>query len=365
MGNLFLTGRGMASIIDVARLAGVSPATASRVLSGSPHAVSASTRQQVEAAAEELDFVPNALARGLLKRRAPIVGVIVHDITDPYFSEIARGIEDAAEASGHLVIICSSDRVPQREESYVRLLRSMQAAAILFAGSGIRDAGLEEAAARHLSAMERSGAAIVHLSPSFRGPALVGVDNVAGMAAIVRSLVGMGHRRIGYLGGPERLYVAADRERGYRDAMNEAGLAVDTATVLRTTFDVAGGADGVERLIRADAGVTAVACANDLLALGALDRLTELGVSVPTAISVTGFDDIPGAARTAPGLSTVHLPLRDLGRAGFQHAEKLLSGRRPHRRELPFDVVLRGSTAAPRRASRLEITAPAALAGAR
>lgn len=354
----------MASIIDVARLAGVSPATASRVLSGSTHAVSAATRERVVAAAEELDFVPNALARGLLKHRAPIVGVIVHDITDPYFSEIVRGIEDAAEASGYLVITSSSDRVAEREESYVRLLRGMRAAAIIFAGSGIREAKLEEALTRHLDAMERYGAAVVHLSPSFRGPAVVGVDNAGAMAAIVRALIALGHRRIGYLSGPDWLYVATDREEGYRRALADAGIELDPSIIIPTTFDEDGGAEGVDRLLRVDPRITAIACANDLLALGALDRLAVLGASVPDDVSVTGFDDIPGASRTMPSLSTVRLPLRDLGHAGFRHAEKVLAGGRPRRRQLPYELTLRRSTSKPRRSGRLAAAPSASLVAA-
>jgi LacI family transcriptional regulator len=340
------------SIVDVARLAGVSPATASRVLSGSSHAVSQASRARVLAAADTLDFVPNALARGLLKSRAPIVGVIVHDITDPYFSEIVRGIEDGAEASGYLVITCSSDRVPEREASYVRLLRSVRAAAILFAGSGIKDSRLEHAMARHVTAMEAYGAAVVHLSPSVGGPGLAGIDNVGAMASMVRGLIVLGHRRIGYLGGPDGLYVAAERERGYRDALDRAGIEAVPGAALSTTFDIAGGSDGIDRVLAADPRITAVACANDLLALGALDRLAERGIAVPDEISVSGFDDIPGAARTNPALSTVRLPMRELGRVGFQQAEAILAGERPARRVLPYEVVLRRSTSSPRRRQR-------------
>jgi LacI family transcriptional regulator len=129
----------MASITEVARLAGVSTATASRVVSSSDYPVSAAARERVLEAARTLDYVPNALARGLLKSRMPVVGVIVHDITDPYFAEIVRGVEDAASVDGNLVVTCSSERDPERERSYVRLLRSMRAAAVVFAGSGLDD----------------------------------------------------------------------------------------------------------------------------------------------------------------------------------------------------------------------------------
>lgn len=335
----------MVSITDVARLAGVSPATASRVLSGSSHAVSQGTRARVVAAAEQLDFVPNALARGLLKNRVPVVGVIVHDITDPYFSEIVRGVESAAHELGYLVITCSSQRNAEREESYVRLLRSIRASLVLFAGSGIADPRLETALARHAEAMERYGAAVVHLSPGRAGRPLVGVDNAMGMTRIVGELVALGHRRIAYLGGPEHLYVARERERGYREALGAVGLAVDPSIVFPTEFDIEAGEAMVERLLAAAPGVTAIACSNDLLALGVLDRLARLGVRVPDELSVTGFDDIPAAARTSPALSTVRLPLRELGMAGFRHGLRMLVGERPPPIELPVEVVMRSSTA--------------------
>ncbi|MEA2677756.1 MAG: LacI family transcriptional regulator, partial [Chloroflexota bacterium] len=126
----------MASITEVAKLAGVSTATASRVVGEVDYPVSDATRERVLAAARQLDYVPNALARGLLKSTVPIVGVIVHDITDPYFNEIVRGVEDGANATGYLVITCSSDRDPVRQNSYARLLRSLRAGAVIFSGSG-------------------------------------------------------------------------------------------------------------------------------------------------------------------------------------------------------------------------------------
>ena len=134
----------MASITEVARLAGVSTATASRVVSASGYPVSPATRERVLEAAKALDYVPNALARGRLRSRIPMVAAIVHDITDPYFAEIVRGVEDAAASAGYLVITCSSERDAERERSYVRLLRSIRAAAVVFAGSGMDEPELTE-----------------------------------------------------------------------------------------------------------------------------------------------------------------------------------------------------------------------------
>jgi LacI family transcriptional regulator len=334
----------MASITEVARLAGVSAATASRVVSSADYPVSAATRERVLEAARTLDYVPNALARGLLKSRVPVVAVIVHDITDPYFAEVVRGVEDGASAAGFLVITCSSERDAERERSYVRLLRSIRAAAVVFAGSGLDDPTLTEDLERHSAAMRAEGAAIVHLSPHAAGEPEVGVDNEAGIASMVAALVALGHRRIAFLAGPRSLFVARARLDGYRRGLAAAGIAFDPRLVIRTTFDREGGALAVDTLRANRADITAICCANDLLAIGALGRLAELGVDVPGEISVAGFDDISTAALTAPGLSTVRLPLRELGQRGFELAGRLLGGETPAPIRLPTEVVLRGST---------------------
>ena len=339
----------MASITEVARLAGVSTATASRVVSSSDYPVSAAARERVLEAAMTLDYVPNALARGLLKSRVPVVAVIVHDITDPYFSEVVRGVEDGASSAGYLVITCSSERNAERERSYVRLLRSIRAAAVVFAGSGLDDPTQNAEIERHLAAMRADGAAVVHLSPHALGEPEVSVDNAAGIAGMVAALVGLGHRRIAFLAGPRALFVARERLAGYRRGLDDAGIAFDARLVVHTAFDREGGALGVDVLHAGEAPFTAICCANDLLALGVLRRCAALGIAVPDEVSVAGFDDISTAALTAPSLSTVRLPLRELGRRGFEHADRLLAGDQPDRQLLPTEVVLRDSTAAPAR----------------
>jgi LacI family transcriptional regulator len=339
----------VASITEVARQAGVSTATASRVMAAADYPVREGTRQRVLDAALALDYVPNALARGLQKSQVAVVGVIVHDITDPYFSEVVRGIEDVAATDGYLVITCSSDRSPERENSYVRLLRSMRAAAVIFAGSGMDDPARNEELGRHLVGMRGNGAAIVHLSPHAFGEPEVGVDNAAGIAAMVGALAALGHERIAFLAGPTALYVARERLAGYRRAVADLGLATDRRLVVPTTFDGDGGATAVDRLLASDVAFTAICCANDLLALGAVRRLGELEIDVPESVSVAGFDDISVAAITAPRLSTVRLPLRELGRRGFAHAVRQLAGNDAERILLPTEVVLRDSTAPPPR----------------
>lgn len=337
----------MASITDVARLAGVSTATVSRVVSSAPYAVSPATRERVLEAARTLDYVPNALARGLHKSHIPVVGVIVHDITDPYFAEVVRGVEDAASVGGFLVVTCSSDRIAERELSYVRLLRSMRAATIIFAGSGLDDEALNLEVAKHVAAMRDYGAAVVHLSPHANGEADIGIDNALGISTLVAALVALGHRQIAYLAGPASLYVSRQRLDGYRRGLAEAGLAFDDRLVVRTGFNREGGALGIDALLAGETPFSAVCAANDLLALGALQRLAELGIAVPAQMSVAGFDDITTAAIATPGLSTVRLPLHEIGRQAFGFAEALLAGRQPERVVLPSELVMRGSTAVP------------------
>ncbi|HSS36209.1 MAG TPA: LacI family DNA-binding transcriptional regulator [Patescibacteria group bacterium] len=337
----------MASITDVARLAGVSTATVSRVTSAAPYAVKPATRARVLDAARELDYVPNALARGLHKSHVPVVGVVVHDITDPYFSEVVRGVEDAATPGGYLVIACSSDRNAERENAVVRLLRSMRAATLIFAGSGLDDPTINAEMRKHVAAMRGYGAAVVHLSPHAYGEAEVGVDNAAGIASVVAELVRLGHRQIAFLAGPTTLYVARQRLDGYRRGLAEAGLPFDERSVVSTSFNRDGGALAIDTLLAGTAPFTAICAANDLLALGALDRLAELGIAVPDDVSVMGFDDIQTAAMAAPRLSTVRLPLREIGRRGFGFAERQLAGERPVREVLPTELVMRESTAPP------------------
>lgn len=338
----------MASITEVARLAGVSTATASRVVAAVDYPVSPATRERVLKAARALDYVPNALARGLLKSQVKIVGVIVHDITDPYFSEIARGVEDAANDAGYLVITCSSDRDPARQNSYVRLLRSMRAAAVIFAGSGLDDDAANEELERHVTGVRENGGAVIHLSPHAGGAPEVGVDNAAAMAGMVAALIALGHQRIAILAGPPELYVARERLAGYRRGLAAARLKVDERLILATEFDRAAGAKGVDELISRGVDFSAICCANDLLALGALTRLAELGRDVPGDVSVAGFDDISMAALTTPPLSTVRLPLRQMGRMGFEKAKRALYGEKVAPETLPTEVILRDSTGGPR-----------------
>jgi LacI family transcriptional regulator len=227
----------------------------------------------------------------------------------------------------------------------------MRAAGVIFAGSGLDDPASVDELPRHVAALRASGAAVVHLSPHAQGDPEISVDNRAGIASMVAALVRLGHRRIAFMAGPHTLYVARERLAGYRRGLAEAGISVDERLIIDTGFSAEAGARAVEDLLATYAqpgtDFSAILCANDLLALGTLQRLHEHGINVPNDVSVAGFDDIPVAAMTAPSLTTVRLPLREMGRLGFESAIRALEGETLRPQILPTHVVMRDSTAPP------------------
>src|SRR3954469_18037505 len=213
----------MASLADISRRAGVSIATASRVLNGSSHPVSDSTRERVLAAAEELGYRPSELARALVKRTSRIVGVIVGDIVDPYFAEIARGVEDVAARAGHLTMVCNAERRPAAELAHLGVLRDYHAAGVVFAGSGYEDATDTAAPRGAVEARRAGGAAVVALAArDFNCPSVL-VDNRAAARDATEHLLALGHRRIAFVEVPPGLHTSSHRLEGFEAAMASAG----------------------------------------------------------------------------------------------------------------------------------------------
>ena len=304
----------MASLADISRQAGTSVATASRVLNGSAHPVSDATRARVLQAAAELGYAPSALAQALVTRSSRIIGVIVNDIVDPYFAEIARGVEDVAGRMGHLVMVCNADRRPEAELEYVRALREYHAVGIVFAGSGMQDAANEELAAQVGAARER-GARVVALAHRDLDALRVGVDNAGAAYDVTDYLISLGHRRIAFVEGPPGLYTSAERLAGHRAAMSAAGLADDLR--FHGGFDFEAGVDAGRRLLACRPLPDAVVAANDEAAIGVLTSLRHAEVDVPGEVSVAGIDDTRPARFVE--LTTVNLPLYDLGAVAARH----------------------------------------------
>jgi len=340
----------MSSLEDVAALAMVSTATVSRVLSASSHPVAERTRQKVLEAARVLDFEPNMLARGLARSRTQTVAVMVHDVMDEYFSSIARGIEDEAYANGYVALICNTDRDAQKEVHYLRKLRSMQVDAILFAASGLRDRRHRAEVDRQLVQIEASGGVIVRLAPHESGKPDIGFSNDVGFRLAVDHLVALGHRSIGFLSGPARLTTSHERFSSIRRALKRHDLALADDAVLEGGFSRSCGEDAAATFVAAGCPATAMVGANDQAAIGFARGLRAHGVAVPDDVSVVGFDDISPCTYIEPPLTTVHVPLYELGVRGFRLAVHLLAGgERPKPVYLPLALTIRSSTTRPRR----------------
>ncbi|MFY1689717.1 LacI family DNA-binding transcriptional regulator [Plantactinospora sp. WMMB782] len=303
----------MATLADVARRAGVSPATASRIINGSPKPVTDALRERVLAAVEELQYVPNAHAQQLARNHRSAVGVIVHDVSDPYFSEITRGLQRVATEHGRLVIICNTYRDPDKELEYVELLRANQAAAIILAGSGYHDEQFTNTLDAKLRVYQSTGGHVAVIGRHEHSGHAVIPANEAGGHLIGAELYGLGHTRIGVVAGPRHLTTTTDRLAGLRRAAREHGQQLGTDQIVYADFDRSGGVAATATLLESCPGVTAVVALNDSMAIGALALLRSRGIEVPGRISVVGFDDMPIARDVTPALTTIRLPLAEMG----------------------------------------------------
>lgn len=325
------------TLLDVARMAGVSKATASRVLSGSRDRVSDRLAEKVLEAASRLDYRPNPHAQALATAASPMAAVIVHDVGDPYFAEIARGALREASVRERLVVICDTFRDRDRELAYVRELRSQRMQAVVVAGSSI--AGLDGDLGTELAGFRAEGGRVVLMVGGHGFPAVV-PDNHLGGRLAAEHLVGLGHERVGVISGPGEVTSADDRVAGFAGVLDEAGL--PEPVVVAGDFSRASGEAAVETILGIDPSVTAVFSVNDLMAVGAIRRLLVRGIGVPRDISVVGFGDIPLSQDLHPALTTVRVPMADMGAVAITLALEGVDG--DDCRVLPTELVAREST---------------------
>ncbi|MBN6033492.1 LacI family DNA-binding transcriptional regulator [Amycolatopsis sp. 195334CR] len=343
-----MNGRPHVTLEDVARAAEVSLATASRALNGTTK-VRADLRDRVVAAAEELAYTPNAHAQALAGASHRTVGVICHDVSDPYFAAIARGVMRVAGDNGLLVMLASTFRDPQKEIAYVSMLRAQRASAILLIGSGFEDKTWEKALAAEIDPYRRGGGqvAVVSRHRTLRVDT-VQPENREGATALAKALLAQGHRRFAVLSGPRALTTVVDRLGGFREGLAEAGIELDDADIVEAPFTRDGGYDAMNELISRGLDSGCVFAVTDVMAIGALTALREAGISVPGQVSLAGFDDIPVVRDLDPPLTTVALPLEELGEKAMELAIKGNKGSRSRILRLAGEVVLRSSTAARR-----------------
>jgi LacI family transcriptional regulator len=304
--------RGRQNIRDVAALAGVSVGTVSNVLNR-PELVSGTTRERVNDAIGKLGFVRNGAARALRVGESRVVGALVLDIANPYFTDVARGMEDRLDADGRLLMLGSSDSDLERSSRQLSALREQDLHGLVVTPIG----PLAE-----LSTMLGGGTPVVLLDRD--DPELqfcsVSVDGVTGGRLAGEHLLEGGHRRIAFINGPHTTQACLDRSAGLRGACQQAHLDPDDVIVEITVrqLNSANGEAAATTIPKQHPDITAIACINDLVALGALRALAEQSVSVPGDIAVIGYDDVDFAASLATPLSTIRQPRYEIGRAAAQ-----------------------------------------------
>ncbi|MDA0643178.1 MULTISPECIES: LacI family DNA-binding transcriptional regulator [Nonomuraea] len=312
----------MTTIYDVARHAGVSAATVSRVVNGRS-SVDPALAERVRQAMGELKYRPNAVARNLRRSQTTLWAVIISDIGNPFFTAMVRGVEDVAQKAGFSVVLCNSDEDPAKEGKYVTAALNDQMAGVIISPSG---------RGTHVNRLVEAGVPVVVIDRLPRGVAVdtVMVDNEHGAQLATGHLIEAGYERIACVTGPRRLSTAAQRLRGYQRALRAAGRKVRTELIRFADFREEGGYAAMADLLRQDPRPDAVFAANNLMTVGAVECLVDQGVRIPQEVGVAGFDNIPWAHLVRPTLTTVDQPTYELGRtAALLLAERITEPTRP------------------------------------
>lgn len=332
----------MASVKDVAAAAGVSLGTVSNVLNR-PDRVSPRTRKRVQDAMAQLGFVRNESARQLRVGRSRTLAYVMLDATNPFFTDVAQGIEDAAEQADLSLFICNSDNRAERELAYLNRLEQHRVQGVLITPVNPANPGLEELVRRGtpIVIVDRTSKDNKHCS--------VAVDDVLGGELAVNHLLELGHDRLAFVGGPITIGQVRDRHEGALLALERAGLPQDRLVMVDTdALTVAEGRAAGERIAGMPRSTrpTAAFCANDLLALGLLQQCVALGVGVPDDLAIVGYDDIDFAAAAAVPLTSVRQPRRKLGRTAAELLLDEATNPEHEHRQVQFtpELVARAST---------------------
>jgi LacI family transcriptional regulator, repressor for deo operon, udp, cdd, tsx, nupC, and nupG len=332
----------MANIYEVARRAGVSTATVSRVMSGQKNVVSAATRRRVMRAVEQLGYTPNSAAKNLRTLKTRKLLVTVPDIANPFFALILQGIEDAAQREDYAVLLGDTQHDPVREDRYAQMLRRKEADGLIFLGHR-----LPPEAEQIVAAASPACAPIVNgceFSPQLGVPS-VHIDNGKAAQEALDYLYTLGHRRIGVVTGPLVSPLSRDRLRGAMACAKVAGF-TDRLMTVNGDFSIGSGVAAAERLLQTRTPPTAIFCFNDEMAMGVIETARRHGVRIPEQLSVVGFDDIRFARHTDPPLTTVAQPMREIGEGCVRLLLEILRGQaiEPVSITLPHELTIRGST---------------------
>ncbi|WP_461061617.1 LacI family DNA-binding transcriptional regulator [Streptomyces pseudoechinosporeus] len=309
-----VSGEHQATLRDVARTAGVSQATASRVLNGSIRNVRQENVDRVLAAAAELDYAPHLSAQAIARGSTNIAALVVSGVDDPYFSSIAGGVTQAAEAAGLIVTMAVADRSPERELQIVKTLRGMRPRVIIMTGSRIDGTGTRDTLVEELDAYREAGGSVVLISQHDLPFHTVSIDNYGGARQLARALVGLGYRRFAVVRAGTGLRTSRDRYNGFVEGLHEFGINIDARLVVEAEFSRRGGCAAAEELVqRGLNGTELVFAVSDVMAIGVMTAFRDAGLVPGQDIAVAGFDDIGPAVDVVPELTSVTVPLQQVG----------------------------------------------------
>ncbi|MDQ2814092.1 MAG: LacI family transcriptional regulator [Actinomycetota bacterium] len=340
--------RSRVTLQDVADRAGVSLTTASRVVNEGSRRVGPLLAGRVNQAVTELGYMANLQARAVATGQSTMVGIVVHDIADPYFASIASGLIEVADARQLLVCMSPASATEAAERAYVALMRAQRARAVILIGSRSDDVPARDALRAEIAAFTRSGGRAVCVGQDLLGVDTVLPENAAGAQALARAMVALGHRRFAVLAGPRGLLTARDRLDGFRAGLAAWPVPLEPARVVYGPFTRDGGYEAMSTILAATGPrPDCVFAVTDVMALGALARLRAGGLQVPADIALAGFDDIATLRDVYPPLTTVRLPLKQMGEmaAGLVLSEAGEVGReQPRVIPVSGEVILRDST---------------------
>jgi len=301
------------SIVDVAKLAGVSITTVSRVINNVNYSIALKTREKVMKAVDQLQYTPNIAAQGLKKSFSNIIGLIVRDISDSYFGEIAEGVTNRASQLGYLAFVCNTGRNPEDELMYHDLLWQHRVKGIILAGGGLDQVDYKQKLMSQLVRHEQCGLKIVSLAPQGIEIPYVMINDFEAGKKITEYLIERGHTKIGFIGGPQKVFTSIERLKGFKAALDIAGIEYNKDYINRSDFSQKGGYEACKLLISQAKGLTAICCANDNIAIGAMSAIREQGFNIPKDISVISIGDIKEAKYTNPPLTTLKIPHYEMG----------------------------------------------------
>lgn len=331
------------TIKDIARMAEVSTATVSMILNNKDGNISTETREKVLKIVKENNYILNTMARSLVTRQTKTIGLVLPDIANPFFPELARGAEDKASEAGYSIIFCNTDDDLGKEEKYINMLAEKMVDGIVFTHSAKRAGGV--------SPIDRADIPVILIDRDFDSSNVKGkvlVDNLEGAYKAVRHLISRGYKKIAFITGALTSNTAKDRHAGYRKALEDSGIKYDKSYVRAGQYKSEWGLTAAKQLLDEGLDFDAVFCGNDLIAISVIKLLKSKGYSIPKDIGIVGFDDIYMASVVEPGLTTVKQPNYEMGYKAVELLVDVLekSGKAAEPRTIILDteLIIRSST---------------------